>query len=1042
MLISDFSIKRPIVTVAAMLAVVAFGLAALSRLKSDEFPDIQYPAVGINLAYPGAAPEAVEREILEPLEDRLASLPGIDKMQSSAFDGAAQVAVLFQFGTDPQVASQNVRDAIASIRDRLPAELLEPTLMHFDPADAPVLSLTLSSPTLDATALTRIADPTLTRALLGVPGVAQVTLFGGVTRELAVELRPDAMTAAGVGVRDVVAALQTQNIAAPVGRILGARDERSIRLRARPADPAAFAALPVLHRGGHVVRLGDVATVRDASADPRTLAFVDGTPALGLDIVKARGYSTPAVTEAIQARLAELRATLPAGLTVTVVQDAGARVSESVRGVQRALVEGAALTVLVVFLFLNSWRSTVITGLALPVSVLASFVAVWAMGFTINMMSLLGLSLAIGILIDDAIVVRENIVRHVEMGKDHLSAAREGTSEIGGAVTATTLSIVAVFIPIGFMGGLGGQWFKPFALTMASSVLVSLFVSFSLDPMLSAYWPDPHGGPRGRVTRALDRFNACFARIAERYEHVVSWALDHRLATGAIALGSLVAAVALQVTVGGSDFTPVTDRSEMSVGVEAPPGSNAAYTAQRAELAARVIRAHPEVRYTYTTVGGRAGTVDAATIYVRLVPKTARDVSQSTLGARLRAELDRIPGAAFSVYANGNVGFKQIQIEVRGPDARTLTALAARMADVVRTVPGAVDVGLSTKGEKGELQVDLDRGLAGSLGITAGDVAQALRPAFAGVDAGDWVDPDGETRDVMVRLAPQLRGDRDALARLPLVVGEGGTGGAPVLVPLGQVVTLSDGAGPAQIDHLGRDRSVTVQANVEGRPLGEVNAAIDARLAAVPMPAGYRVTQGGDGADQSDVFGRIAVALGIALLLMYLILVMQLGSFVDPLAILLSLPLSLVGAVGALILCGDTLNLISLIGVMLLMGVVAKNAILLIDFAQAERARGTPLREALVEAGRTRLRPILMTTLALVAGMLPVALGAGEGGDFYAPLGRAVIGGTITSTALTLLVIPTFYEVLEEWRARIGAWVRRPRRAATTATSTAPTVGA
>jgi hydrophobic/amphiphilic exporter-1 (mainly G- bacteria), HAE1 family len=838
------------------------------------------------------------------------------------------------------------------------------------------------------------------------------------------------MTAAGVGVRDVVAALQTQNLAAPVGRILGPRDERSIRLRARPVDPAAFAALPVLRRGDRVVRLGEVATVRDATAEPRTLASLDGKPALGINVVKARGYSTPAVTRAIHARLAELRPTLPAGAKIEVVQDAGERVDESVRGVQRALVEGAALTVLVVFVFLNSWRSTVITGLALPVSVLASFVAVWALGFTINMMSLLGLSLAIGILIDDAIVVRENIVRHVERGVDHLTAARDGTSEIGPAVTATTLSIVAVFVPIGFMGGLAGQWFKPFALTMASSVLVSLFVSFSLDPMLSAYWPDPHVPEERKswITRRLDRFNRWFDRTADRYRALIAWALDHRLAVGAIAVGSLVAAVALQATVGGSDFVPPTDRSEITVTVDAPPGSNAEYTAQRAELAARVMRAHPEVRYTYTTVGGRTGAVDAASIYVRLLPKRERAPSQGEIGERLRAELALIPGATFAVFASGNGAFKQIQVELRGPDARTLGALAARMADAVRTVPGAVDVGLSTKGEKAELRVDLDRGLAGALGLTAADVAQALRPAFAGVDAGDWVDPDGETRDVMVRLAPALRGERRALTQLPLVVSD--NGGAPVLVPLGQILALSEGTGPAQIDHLARERSVTIQANVEGRPLGDVTAAIDARLAGIPLPPGYRITQGGDSADQTEVFGRIFVALGIAVLLMYLILVMQLGSFLDPLAILLSLPLSLVGAVGALILCGNTLSLISLIGVMLLMGVVAKNAILLIDFAKAERERGTPLREALIEAGRVRLRPILMTTLALVAGMLPVALGNGEGGDFYAPLGRAVIGGTITSTMLTLLVIPTVYEVLDETRARLGAWMRRSRRVA------------
>jgi HAE1 family hydrophobic/amphiphilic exporter-1 len=1025
--ISDFAIKRPIVTVTTMIAIAIFGLAALSRLQSNELPDIQFPVLGVTIAYPGASPEGVEREVLEPLENRIATLAGVDKLESSAYDGIAQMVVFFKFGTDIQGASQRVRDAIAAIRSDLPAEMEEPSVLQFDPADEPVLSLTIASSTLDGAALTRLADPGITRALLGVPGVADAVVFGGVTRELAVELDPQAMSAAGVGVAAVVAALQSQNLAAPVGRITGPNLERSIRLRARPVDPAAFEALPVLRHGTRIVRLGDVARVRDATEEPRTLAYFGGEPALGLNIIKARGFSTPAVTRAVHARLAEIRATLPHGTRLDVVQDGGVRVEESVAGVQRALVEGALLTVLVVFLFLNSWRSTVITGLALPVSVLAAFVAVWALGFTINMMTLLGLSLSIGILIDDAIVVRENIVRHLAMGKDHQTAARAGTNEIGLAVTATTMSIVAVFVPIAFMGGLAGQWFKPFALTMASAVLVSLFVSFSLDPMLSAYWRDPHVEPARRrwVTRRLDRFNQWFDSLSHGYRHVIAWALDHRLTTVSVAIGSLVLAIALQGTIGGTDFLPATDNSLIIVTVESPPGSRVDYTARRAETAARIARGHRGVKSVYTTVGDGAA-VDVAKIQVVLLPKKDRAASQREIGAQIRRELGEIPGARFTVFASGNGTFKQIQIELRGPDARTLTTVAQAIADEVRAVQGAVDVGLSTKGEKPELQLDIDRGLAASLGLSAGDVAQSLYPAFAGLDAGDWVDPDGETRDVMVRLAPTARGTERGITQLPMPVID--AQGNQAMVPLGQILTLAPGTGPAQIDHIGRDRSIKIQANVDGRPLGAVMADINARLENVELPDGYRITQGGDSADQADIFGRILVALGIAMVLMYLILVIQFGSFLDPLAVLLSLPLSLVGVVTILLVTGGTLNLMSLIGLMLLMGVVAKNAILLIDFAKVGRENGMSLRDALIEAGRVRLRPILMTTFALVAGMLPVAIGSAEGGDFYAPLGRAVIGGTITSTLLTLLVIPTVYEILDEWRALAGAWFhRRPR---------------
>ncbi|HET6795962.1 MAG TPA: efflux RND transporter permease subunit, partial [Gemmatimonadales bacterium] len=785
----------------------------------------------------------------------------------------------------------------------------------------------------------------------------------------------------------------------------------------------------VAEREGRSIRLGQVAKVYDGTEEPRTLALFNGRQAVGVEIIKSKGYSTTQVSDQIKAQVSRLQRTMQSGVKLEIVQDAGQRVSRAVANVQEALVEGALLTVLVVFLFLNSWRSTVITGLALPVSVLASFIAVWAFGFTLNTMSLLGLSLAIGILIDDAIVVRENIVRHIEMGKDHVRASHEATDEIGLAVAATTFSIVAVFVPVAFMYGIAGQWFKPFALTIACAVLVSLFVSFSLDPMLSAYWPDPQTEAHERrnpIARALDRFNRWFDHQAERYQRVIAWALDHRLAMVLIAVGSFVGAIVLQATVGGAGFIPVSDRSEINMIIEAPPGSSLDYTRIKSEEVERIARKHPEVAYTYTAIGTpiplMAPGVDQALTYVRLVPKHERHVSQDQLGETLRRELSHVGGAEVSVFTSGFGGaMKQIQVEMRGEDPSVLTRLATRAAALVRQVPGAVDVGLSTRGERPELLVELRRGLAGTLGITVAQVAQSLRPAFAGIDAGDWVDPTGETRDVTVRLAPEARERTVDLERLPLVIAD--STGKPVTLPLGQVASIRQGLGPAQINHLNREAVVNVQANVQGRSLTEVTRDINAKLADLErqLPPGYRVTQGGEARDQAEVFTRIFTALGAAVVLMYLILVVQFGSFLDPLAILISLPLSLIGVVLALLVTRDTLNIMSLIGVILLMGIVAKNAILLIDFAKWAHERGTPLREALIQAGRIRLRPIMMTTIALIAGMIPVALGRGEGADFRAPLGRAVIGGVITSTLLTLLVIPTVYEILDGFRSWIIA---------------------
>jgi HAE1 family hydrophobic/amphiphilic exporter-1 len=959
----------------------------------------------------------------------------------------------------------------------------EPIIKKFNDTDLPIVSLALSSNTLTPGELTRLADPGLTREFRSIPGVAEVEVPGKVERELTVQIKPAALQAAGVGVAQVVQALELQNLAAPVGRVTGDLDERSIRLRGRLDRPEEFAQIIIAERNGQVIRLGQVADILDGTEEARSLALYSaaGTAgqaginrqSVGIDIKKSKGYSTTQVADQVIARLQTMKSKLPAGTTIDVVKNRGERVRHSVANVEESLIEGAILTVLVVFLFLNSWRSTVITGLALPVSVLASFVAVWSFGFTLNTMSLLGLSLAIGILIDDAIVVRENIVRHVEMGKDHYTAAREGTDEIGLAVAATTFSIIAVFVPIAFMPGVGGQWFKPFALTMACSVLVSLFVSFSLDPMLSAYWADPHQEHHEKawITRQLDKFNHWFNRQAQNYKRVIAWALDHRAAITLISIGTFIGAFALPtkgvpglavvlagvfvavvllnrsnhwytripaLLVGiaipalslkyvpqwmnvGFGFFPEDDQAELNVSIESPPGSNIEYTRIKADEVTRQIQKHKEVRYAYTTIGGgQTGAVDVAKVYVRLVPKGDRNISVEGISAQLRNELKTVGGAKIAVFATDwGGGRKQVQLQARGNNTDELAVYAEKALKSVESVPGAVDVGLSTKGQKPELTVDLNRGVAGSIGVTVGQVAQALRPAFAGIKAGDWQDPSGEMRDVYVRLAPESRARASDLRQLPLVIQ--GPNGAPTTAPLGQVASVTTGVGPAVINHLNRDKVVSVEFNTSGRSMGEVTADALARMNGIAHPPGVTIDKGGEAQQQGELYGQIFLALGVAIGLMYLILVMQFGSFIDPLAIMLSLPLSLIGVMLGLAVTKNTINIMSLIGVILLMGIVAKNAILLIDFAKwAREKQGLALREALIEAGAIRLRPILMTTVALIAGMLPVALGRGEGAQFRSPLGVSVIGGVITSTLLTLVAIPTFYEILDEWRTGLA----------------------
>src|SRR5690349_7865640 len=992
MFISDFAIKKPLVTTVAMLTLAVFGLFALFKLKTDEFPDVAPPVVTVGIPYPGASPDGVAKEILDPIEEQIASITGVKHVSGKAYDGYGFIMVEFQFGKDLAEATQDLRDAISAKRADLPLEMKEPIIKKFNDTDRPIVSLALSSTTLSQAELSRLADPSITRELRSIPGVAEVVVSGKVERELTVELIPARMQAAGVSVSQVVQALQLQNLAAPVGRVTGDLDERSIRLKGRLENPQEFTQLVVAERGGQLTRLGDIATVRDGTEEPRTLALFNDQEAVGLDIKKAKGYSTTDVSDQIRARALDLQKTLPKGTKLELVKDSGTRVTTAVNNVEEALIEGAILTVLVVFVFLNSWRSTVITGLALPVSVLASFIAVYVLGFKLETMSLLGLSLAIGILIDDAIVVRENIVRHVEMGKDHYTASREGTDEIGLAVAATTFSILAVFVPIGFMPGVGGQWFKPFALTIACSVLVSLFVSFSLDPMLSAYWADPHVPEERKawITKKLDAFNHWFNRQAHNYRGVIAWALDHRTAMAALAIGTFFASFTVfsgglaglfaalagvgvlvfamttkrlpklaKIALGvvgvflfvalprvvpptrpvGVGFFPEDDRSEFIVNLETPPGSNMAYTRLKAQEAARITRAHPEVRYTYTTLGGGAsGTVDEGNIYVRLTPMNERSRSAEQMAQVLRDEMKNVAGVKLSVFTNDFAGGrKQLQFQLKGNDIAALNQAAAQVEQIVRATPGAVDISLSTKGQKPELEVDLNRGVAGSLGVTVGQVAQALRPAFAGIDAGDWEDPSGEMRDVEVRLVPESRRNADDLHQLPLVVM--GPNGAPTTMPLGQVATIKQGIGPAIIDHFDRDLIISVEANNAGRATGDVTNDVVNRVSKLTLPPGVRFGLGGDSQAQNEVFAQIGTALVIAVGLMYLILVVQFGSFLDPLAILMSLPLSLIGVLLALAITKNTINIMSLIGVILLMGIVAKNAILLIDFAKWAREK-------------------------------------------------------------------------------------------------------
>jgi HAE1 family hydrophobic/amphiphilic exporter-1 len=703
------------------------------------------------------------------------------------------------------------------------------------------------------------------------------------------------------------------------------------------------------------------------------------------------------------------------------VRDNSVWIRDSVDDVKMTLIIGAILTVLVVFTFLNSWRSTVITGLTLPVSIIASFLAVYAFGYTLNTMTLMALSLAVGILIDDAIVVRENIVRHVGMGEGHYKAAMRGTSEIGFAVLATTLSTICVFVPVAFMGGIVGKFFREFGVIVAAAVSVSLFVSFTLDPMLSSVWYDPaaegHAKRRG-LGRILERFNDGFVGVGTWYRGVIDWALSHRILVLVIAGVAFVAAMALFPFVGGS-FMPQADSGQLSVVMTAPVGSTLDYTRDRMCELSSLIRMHPEVDYTYETIaGGYAAGVNEGEFYVKLKPKDERALSQAEITRLLRRQIGTLPGVTVAVLEGGMFGGAQrpIQIYVQGDQINELARISDQILDIVRRTPGAIEAKSGLEEERPEVRLELRRDQANEMGIGIGTLARTLRPTLAGEKASTWEDPTGEQHDVLVRLPKEARRSVDQLAALPVAsAGRDPMTGAPMIVTLGQVASIEESSSPQKVDRRAMQRVVMVEANYDGRPLTEVTSGIQRGIASLAIPSGYEIVLGGEAEHFSETVKYVLESSVLSVIFIYLVLASQFGAFLQPLVIMLSLPLSLVGVMIALLVTNNDFNIMSMIGVILLMGLVTKNAILLIDFTNQGRSQGKDRRTALIDAGQIRLRPIVMTTLAMIFGMMPLALALGAGGEFRAPMARAVIGGLITSSLLTLIVVPVVYTFVDDF---------------------------
>ena len=655
MFLSDVSIKRPVFATMMMVALVVLGIVSYRRLAIDEYPDVTYPTISVQTSYPGASPEVMMRQVSKPLEEALNTVQGIKEINSSSYEGGSQVRLSFNLGVDIGVAQQDVQAKVARIRRALPPNIEDPIIQHFDPNDSPIMSLALQSSERPLREITDLADQVVTPRLEAIPGVGGVNIVGGNRRQIKVQLDPAAMHAYNVSPVQVMQALQRENQEVPAGRVQGATIEQLVRITGRIVDPKAFADIAVSVRNGVPIRLGDVGTVIDGSEERRTAAEIDGSPSVTVDVLKIAESNTVAVADSVRAAVRDLERVLPQDVKVTVRRDDSERIRESLSDVQNSIVLGALLTIMIIYLFLNSWRSTVITGLTLPVSIISAFFVMWLFGFTVNTMTLLALSLAIGLLIDDAIVVRENIVRHVEMGKDHYRAAKEGTDEIGLAVAATSLAVVAVFFPVAFMGGMIGKIFFQFGVTVAFAVLVSLFVSFTLDPMLSSVWPDPEGergalDPSERrktnpIRRVAFAFNDWFEGVADHYPKWLGWALGHRLIVSAIALVSVVTAFLLVPKLGFT-WMPDADQGELNVNFRTAPGSTLEYTRGKGREMVAFLKKQPEVDYTYLSIGGGyRGTPNNGSIFVKLRPRSQRKRSVFDLQSDLRIQLRRIPGA-------------------------------------------------------------------------------------------------------------------------------------------------------------------------------------------------------------------------------------------------------------------------------------------------------------------------------------------------------------------------------------------------------------
>ncbi|MFQ5605963.1 MAG: efflux RND transporter permease subunit [bacterium] len=1026
MFLSKVSIKRPVLMTMVIMSFVVIGLYSYLQLAVDLTPDVDFPIVTIMTVYPGAGPTEIETLIIEKIEDEVSTLSGVKHVQAVAREGVAIMIVEFEVGTDVDIVAIEVKDKIDLIKADLPDDAEDPVVSKFDINALPVLDLAVSSPRPLAEVY-RLTDDIIKDRLARVAGVASINIVGGKEREILISVRRDRLRAYGLSILDVVGGVAAANLDIPGGHIKQGTKEYTVRLDGEFDEVEQIRKIQLVSfTRPQPIKLTEIADIIDTFEEQRDLARYESKPAVGLSVVKKGDANSVAVAKGVKKEIKRLADVLPDDVRIEVARDRSIFIERSINDVMSNLFIGILLTALVLYLFLHNVQGTIIAAVAMPTSIIATFTLILFAGFTLNFMSLMGLAISVGILVANSIVVLENIIRRIQMGENPVTAADVGTAEIALAVVASTLTNIVVFTPIAFMSGIVGQFFQQFGLTVAFATIFSLIVSFTLTPMLAAkllkQQNDAAANKRGLLARFGKWWDSLYDELAISYKNALHWSLGHRaivmLLITVIFFGSLF----LMRFIGSEFFTP-SDEGQIIVTIEMPAGTRLEQTDKTLQRVEQTLSKMPEVQSIYTTLGKiEAGGLAASTegvevgqIVIKLVKKERRDKETKEVAEDMLSKLAKIPAADITVKPTNPFGGAQadLQIELTGDDMEVLNGLAGQLMDIVRRTKGTTSVKSSWKIGKPEIKVRPDRERIASYGLMVGQLASAIRTSIEGTVASEYRVGDNEY-DIRVRFADA---DKNNIDQVRNILVRGGNG---YVIPITEVADIEFGAGPTQISRKDKKRLVTVTANIAQRSLGEVQADIEAQIPRLNLPPGYGILFAGQSERQAESFANIIQALLLAIILTYMALAAILESYIHPVTIMMTLPLGLVGVILSLLITGATLSIFSMMAMVMLVGIVVNNGILLLDYAHVLRERGMEITEALIKACSERLRPIIMMNLAVALGMLPLALGLGEGSETRAPMAIVSIGGIITSTIFTVFLIPVIYLIFEKIKMRLA----------------------